>query len=216
MDESSSLCWKSSSLREDERSSSGHTGLDLCCVSHCRWPDVASGRRHRGGPEGREGWMRSSPGREGRQAHSTQTQQSVQRQREWKGVWHVPAILQGSLEGWTVLGDKAVGQAASLGGARDSALRSLSSVLPGPRSHLRCLPAERSPSELCFQKTTVWRVNPGERRGEPLERDAKSPSQATAAGSQEGTERFLPWSKRTIGTMAPGPGHLGFNPNIIH
>lgn len=68
-----------------------------------------------------------------------------------------------------VLGGEAVGRAAGLGGARDSALRGLSSALPGPRSHLRCLPAERRPPELCFQKTTVWRVKPGERRVEPLE-----------------------------------------------
>lgn len=140
-------------------------------------------------------------------------------------------MLQGSLEGVDgldegVLGDEAVERAAGLGGAWDSALRSLSSALPGPRSHLRCLPAERRPPELCSQKPTGWRVKLGERRREHLKtdrrlyshsvRDAKSPSQATAGGGQEGTEGFLPWTKGMIGTKAPGPGHRGFNPDIIH
>lgn len=84
-------------------------------------------------------WMRSSPAREDRQAHPTQKQQYVQRQRDWKGMWHAQQCCKVPCERGTVWSELA----ASLGGAWNSALRSQNSVLPVPRDHRTSLPAEK-------------------------------------------------------------------------
>lgn len=140
---------------------------------------VGSGRRPRGGPEGWAGVDEKLPSQR-RQASPFHADAAVsakmeRMERDVACAGNAARLLGGvdSLDEG-VLGDEAVEHAAGLRGTWDSALRSLGSDLPGPRSHLRYRPAERRPPSALFPKDHSVEGKTGrEERGAPGSRDRR-------------------------------------------